>query len=86
MNLKDALQIYEYARQYGINEDTLITFAGFNKNEYDNLLKDYFSKKQNDDAVINDNEIEQEQYREFQQSNFNEYFDWARTYRYCLYK
>lgn len=33
-----------------------------------------------------EDEYDLELYREFQQANFDEYFDWARTYRYALYK
>lgn len=27
-----------------------------------------------------------ESYRDFQQANFDEYFDWAKTYRYALFR
>ena len=33
-----------------------------------------------------EDEHDLELYREFQQANFDEYFDWAGTYRYTLYK
>lgn len=33
-----------------------------------------------------EDEHDLELYREFQQANFDEYFDWAGTYRYALYK
>jgi len=28
----------------------------------------------------------EEKYKEFQEANWSEYFDFAKTYRYCLYK
>lgn len=31
-------------------------------------------------------EDNEEAYREYQEANFNEYFDWAGTYRYALWK
>ena len=31
-------------------------------------------------------EHDEELYREYQEANWEEYSDWAQTYRYCLYK
>lgn len=33
-----------------------------------------------------DDEHGRELYREFQQANFDEYFDWAKTYRFTLWR
>ena len=32
-----------------------------------------------------DKNFDNELYREYQQANFDEYFDWARTYRFCKF-
>lgn len=32
-----------------------------------------------------DDDYENYAYMDFQEANFNEYFDWAKTYRYALY-
>lgn len=82
MNLKDAIQIYKYSQDYGIDKDTLLDFAGFKQNEYNELIKDYLK---NDVTVVIDSDKDDEVYREFQEANFSEYFDPAKTYRYCLY-
>lgn len=82
MNIKDAIQIYKFVQEYGIEEGTLLSFAGFKQSEYDELIKDYLK---NDVTVVIDSDKDNELYREYQQANYDEYFDWARTYKYCLF-
>lgn len=31
-------------------------------------------------------ELTEEKYREYQEANWNEYFDFAKTYKYCLFR
>lgn len=83
IDLRKALQIYHYATDYGLSEDILLTFEGLNKNEYENLIRRYLKEQESTETI--DTEIDDELYRQYQQANYDEYFDWARTYRYCLF-
>jgi hypothetical protein len=55
--------------------------------EYDYINGCWLDEEpQNRNAVCWDEDWDNERYREFQEANFNEYFDFAATYRYALYK
>lgn len=83
MNIQKALQIYNDSIKYGLAEDILIDMEGLNFNEYQKLIKEFFKSEKSEDNF--DIEQDTEIYRDYQQANFDEYFDPARTYKYCLF-
>lgn len=82
MLCEKAKQIYETARKESIAEDLILGLEGLSEQEYRQALKLYLTTLPETTTIQDDDEA----YREYQQANFDEYFDWAATYRYRLYK
>ena len=83
MNVEKAKHIYEVSRQENIPEDIILAMEGLNKQEYEKALIEYL--KTIEKAKITLGFEEDKSYQEFKEANFNEYFDPAKTYRYCKY-
>ena len=82
MNTATAGRIYETARKENIAEDLILDLEGLSREEYRQALKLYIKTLPVEETMPDDDEA----YREYQQANWDEYFDWARTYRYRLFK
>ena len=82
MNATTAGRIYEAARKEHIAEDLILGLEGLSREEYREALKLYIKTLPKEETMPDDDEA----YREYQQANLDEYFDWAATYRYRLYK
>lgn len=83
MQYSEALKLYNDSIEYKLPIDIILCMQGIEQKEYDDAIKNNNSK--NTDVSF-DKEFEDERYREYQEANFEEYFDWARTYRFCLWK
>lgn len=70
----------EQLREWGITYDDayFMSFGDYPKHKWGNTCKPPVYDN-------HDNEHSEEAYREFQQANYDEYFDWAQTYRHALY-
>lgn len=78
-----AKQIYDFCNEEGCDVDLILGMENIDKVEYDNALWLVdFGKGEHTFDAEHDNEL----YREYQQANYDEYFDWAHTYRYRLFK
>lgn len=46
----------------------------------------YSEHRYNPINTFRDFEVENEKYMDFQEANYNEFFDWAATYRFCIFR
>ena len=83
MQSSEAERIYKTARKENIAEDLILHLEGLNEQEYKQALKLYLKTLPKTENIYDSDD---KAYREFQQANYDEYFDWAGTYRYALYK
>lgn len=84
-SIEKAKSIYRTTLDEGIAENLILQLEGLNESEYKQALKLYLKTLLETDHTF-DTEYDNEVYKEFQQANYDEYFDWALTYRFCLYK
>lgn len=49
-------------------------------------LKEYRPPKNKRSTEVCSDDLQEDLYRQYQEANWCEYFDWAGTYRYCLWR
>lgn len=80
MQCSEAQKIYNDSIKYELPIEVILQMEDKSQQEFNEAFKPIEGKH------IKMGYEEDESYRDFQESNFNEYFDWASTYRYRLYK
>lgn len=80
MNTETAVRIYKAARMLNLDDNIILAFEGFKFDDYKKAIKPYLESLPENEITIGLGD--DEPYREYQESNFNEYFDSAHTYKY----